>query len=106
MSSALHESSEFSSEESCPLVSDVEENVLPKILHKQKHRARAFYGFQLNFWTFTTCALVICLFATMRRGQSQCQDKYTYENGYDTEFCKHRNFFFYDVDISGHDPFT
>jgi hypothetical protein len=106
MSSAFHESSEFSSEESCPLVADAEENALLNILHKEKHRAQAFYSFRLNFWTFTTCVLVICLFAVMRHSQSQCQDQYTYENGYDTEFCKHCNFFFYDVYSSGHDPFT
>jgi hypothetical protein len=75
-------------------VVDVEENALLKILHKQKHRAWAFYGFlpnffHLNFWTFTTCVLVIYLFATMRRSQCRCQDQYNYENGYETEFRKH-----------------
>ena len=75
-------------------MADVEKNALLKTLYKQKHCARAFYGFQLNFWTFTTCVLVICLFATMRRSQSQCQDQYTYENGYETEFRKHRYFSF------------
>jgi hypothetical protein len=106
MSSALHESSEFSSEESCPLVADEEEHAFLKILHKQKHRARVFYSFQLNFWTFTTCVLVIYLFATIIRSQSQDQDQYTYENGYDTEFRKHCNFFFYNEYISVYNPFT
>lgn len=101
MSSALPESSEFLNEESCPLVVDSEEDCLdhdedsmPKILHKQKHYGRSFYGFQpnlfrLNFWTFTTCVLVICLLTTIGRGQSQ----YNYEKGYDTEFCKYQFFF-------------
>ena len=105
MSSALHKSGEFSSEESCSLMAGTEDNV-PKILHRQKHHARAFHGFQLNFfqlnfcWAFTTCVLLICLFATMRRGHSQCQDQYTYENGYDTEFGEHRDSFFFLICIS------
>ena len=89
MSSTSHKSSEFSSEELYPLVTEVEENAPLK----RKHNARAFYCLQLNFWTFITCVLAICLFTSMRRNQSQ-HDQYSYENGYDTEFRKYRNFFF------------
>ena len=102
MSSALHEIDEFSNEEPCPLVADAEEDAIPKILQKRKH-APAFYGFQLkrfqprlfqiNFWTFATCVLIVCLFTTIRRGRSQYQ--YTYEHGYDTEFCTFGSFLLY-----------
>jgi hypothetical protein len=110
MFSALHKSAEFSTEESCPLVTGAEEDdAVLKILDKQKHHAWVFYGFQLdtsglNIWKFTTCVLVILviyLVATVRYVPSQYQ--YTYANGFDTEFCEYCNF--YDIHISGSDIF-
>jgi hypothetical protein len=95
MSSALHKSAEFSSEESCHLVTGAEEDdAVLKILDKRKHHAWVFYGSQLdiselNVWKFTTCVLVILviyLVATVRYAPSQYQ--YTYANGFDTEFCE------------------
>jgi hypothetical protein len=91
MSSILHNVGEFSSAESYSLMADGEEDTGPAIF-LQRH-PQAIYCFptgffQLNFWAFSTLVLAICLFAYFVREHNQYSKQYTYENGYDTEFCK------------------